>query len=141
MFTKSTPEQIEEMRAFYRAGLSMSEISRKCKRDRTTILYHIKKKGDYSPNKKILSRKKQARISIPCLPKIPPKIPPEILPEIPPKKEQNIPQDPKWTLTKWHSLKEWDDSFWVEKRGELWWKKENSGLRVVKPRKNVQPLP
>lgn len=60
---RSTREEVEKMRRLYKEGLSLKEIGRRMGRDRTTILYWIKKEGDYLPQRtffrKRLKRKKQ----------------------------------------------------------------------------------
>ena len=44
---KLTKEEIREMRRLYQQGVSCSEIGRKFHRDHTSVIYWIKKSGDY----------------------------------------------------------------------------------------------
>jgi len=121
-FQKSTAEEISIMRELYKKDLSLSEIGRRVKKNRTTIFYWIKKKGDYLPNRKPLPRKEQIKIPNPCSPeKIEEKT-----------KEQEMKfclmcgkekQDLKWQKTKYCSLNCWD---WAtsKQNKQNWWMRD-----------------
>ena len=57
--TKSTPEEIQEMRRLYKEGINMSEIGRKFHRDHSSIFYWIHKDEDYVKNRGIRKKDKQ----------------------------------------------------------------------------------
>jgi len=56
---KSTDEQKQLMLKLYKEGFGFSEIGKKIGRDPTTILYWVRKKGLYNPQRKLLSLKQQ----------------------------------------------------------------------------------
>ena len=60
-FKKSTPDQIEEMKAMYRQGCGILEIGRKLGKHHTTVLYHLEKLSSKKPQLKI----KRNKIKIP----------------------------------------------------------------------------
>ena len=50
-FTKSTDEEIQQMRDLYRIGMSLSEIGRRLGKNHSSILWHICKTPDYIPGR------------------------------------------------------------------------------------------
>jgi len=113
---KSTPEQIEEMRRLYQAGLSLMEIGRRMSRDSSTILYWMRKKGDYLPNRKLLPKKKSKKVLKSCQQ--------NLLREedlklcLICKKEK---KDPKWQKTNYCSLNCWSQVMATKKEANKNW--------------------
>ena len=49
---RSSPEAIKEIRKLYKKGYSLAEIGRKFGRNHSSIMYLVKKFGDYLPKRK-----------------------------------------------------------------------------------------
>jgi len=68
-FKKSTPDQIEEMKAMYKYGCGIFEIGRKLGRHHTTVLYHLGKLSSKKPQPEVMRdkrfKKKKAKIDLP----------------------------------------------------------------------------
>ena len=129
---KSTPEQVEEMRKLYKAGLSLIEISRRLHRDHSTLSYWLKKKGDYIP-KRISERRrisKNGKIyysKVSNQPKII-EIKPKVIEKKTPEEKSKFclvcgkeKKDLKWQKTNYDSLHCWDQATCKEVKQNWWW--------------------